>query len=177
MEPQNEPDYLKVFSELIKKQMMVLGPQITLLKVRNIPGIEVTDTGNVTGVKGDPQQLFQQIIDQFVDLSGEIVKKTMESIMSFYAKSPESAKRIIDEKISTNLSGVSPINELKIESKPADFHGDFPPMPVSHHETKTDEKPSFSSQMGKEDLDNINQALSDLNGNLSHPLEKSQGNV
>ncbi len=72
----------KVFSELIKRQMAILGPDITFAKVRNVPGITIDAVGNVTNINGDPQVLLQQLINQFVELSGLIVKKTMESILA-----------------------------------------------------------------------------------------------
>jgi hypothetical protein len=84
MSPQIDTDYNKLFSELIKKQMMVLGPDITLAKVKNVTGITVTPAGEVQKIEGDPQQLLQALINQFVELSGMIVKKTMESILTSY---------------------------------------------------------------------------------------------
>lgn len=85
MQQQSTDDYKKLFSELIKKQMLVLGPDITLARVKNVAGVEVSSTGDVTNITGDPQQLLQALINQFVELSGLIVKKTMESILTNYA--------------------------------------------------------------------------------------------
>lgn len=75
-------DQKKVFSEVIKRQMAILGPDITFAKVKNVPGIQVDAAGNVTSLNGDPQVLLQQLINQFVELSGLIVQKTMESILA-----------------------------------------------------------------------------------------------
>lgn len=79
-----ETDYKQLFSQLIKKQMLVLGPDITLAKVKNVTGITVNPTGDVVSIEGDPQVLLQNLINQFVELSGMIVKKTMESILTSY---------------------------------------------------------------------------------------------
>lgn len=84
MLPTNESDYKKIFTELIKKQMLVLGPDITLAKVKNVSGITVNSNGEVESITGDPQQLLELLINQFVELSGMIVKKTMESILTSY---------------------------------------------------------------------------------------------
>ena len=84
MQPQTDGDYKKLFTEIIKRQILILGPDITLAKVKNVPGIQVDGQGIVTGIEGNPQQLLQQLINQFVELSGMIVKKTMESILSSY---------------------------------------------------------------------------------------------
>lgn len=84
MQPTTETDYKQLFSQLIKKQMLVLGPDITLAKVRNVIGITVDVNGDVQKIDGDPQSLLQNLINQFVELSGLIVKKTMESILTSY---------------------------------------------------------------------------------------------
>jgi hypothetical protein len=84
MTPQADTDYNKLFSELIKKQMLILGPDITLAKAKNVTGITVNPNGEVVKIEGDPQQLLQALINQFVELSGMIVKKTMESIFTSY---------------------------------------------------------------------------------------------
>lgn len=78
---QNVQDYKQLLSEVIKKQIVILGPDITLVKARNIPGLIVADDGTVTDIAGDPQQMTQKLIDQFVQLSGEIVRKTMEPLL------------------------------------------------------------------------------------------------
>ena len=84
MMPNNDSDYKSLFSQLIKKQMLVLGPDITLAKVKNVTGITVDLNGDVQKIEGDPQVLLQGLINQFVELSGMIVKKTMESILTSY---------------------------------------------------------------------------------------------
>ncbi len=84
MMPQADTDYKQLFSQLIKKQMLVLGPDITLAKVRNVTGLTVDINGEVQKIEGDPQVMLQSLINQFVELSGMIVKKTMESILTSY---------------------------------------------------------------------------------------------
>lgn len=91
-------DYKKVLTEVIQKQMIILGPAITLAKARNVQGLTVADDGTITEMSGSPQVLIQSLIDQFVQLSGLIVKKTMEPLLANFpdgvpnvpAASPES---------------------------------------------------------------------------------------
>lgn len=75
-------DYKKVLTEVIQKQMIILGPTITLAKARNVQGLTVADDGTITEISGSPQVLIQSLIDQFVQLSGLIVKKTMEPLLA-----------------------------------------------------------------------------------------------
>jgi hypothetical protein len=84
MQGGNTQDYKKLLTEVIQKQMVILGPSITLAKARNVKGLTVDDQGTVTDMQGPPQELIQSLIDQFVQLSGLIVKKTMEPLLSLY---------------------------------------------------------------------------------------------
>lgn len=80
MQPDSE--YQKLLSEVIKKQIVILGPDITLAKARNVPGLTIANDGTVTAISGDPKVLTQQLVDQFMELSGLIVKKTMEPLLT-----------------------------------------------------------------------------------------------
>ncbi len=84
MDQVQDKDYKTVLTEVIKKQMVILGPDITLAKARNVHGLTIADDGTVTNIQGHPQELIQSLIDQFVQLSGLIVKKTMEPLLSIY---------------------------------------------------------------------------------------------
>jgi len=85
MQPVNtNTDYKTLITELIKKQIVVLGPYITLAKARNVKGLAIDDNGTVTQISGNPQEIIQNLIDQFVQLSGLIVKKTMEPLLAGY---------------------------------------------------------------------------------------------
>jgi hypothetical protein len=84
MQPAQDKDYKKLLTEVIQKQMVILGPGITLSKARNVKGLVVDDSGTVTAIDGPPQELIQGLIDQFVQLSGLIVRKTMEPLLSVY---------------------------------------------------------------------------------------------
>jgi hypothetical protein len=81
---QPNTDYKKLLTEVIQKQMVILGPSISLAKARNVQGLTVADDGTVVNIDGQPQKLIQDLIDQFVQLSGLIVKKTMEPLLSAY---------------------------------------------------------------------------------------------
>jgi len=91
MQPPANTDYKKLLTEVIQKQMVILGPSITLAKARNVKGLTVADDGTVVNIDGQPQELIQDLIDQFVQLSGLIVKKTMEPLLSMYPNSAASA--------------------------------------------------------------------------------------
>ncbi len=84
MQPRTDDEYQKLLSEVIKKQIVILGPDITLAKARNVAGLTVEDDGTVTHMAGNPQELTKKLIEEFMELSGLIVKKTMEPLLANY---------------------------------------------------------------------------------------------
>ena len=80
----SKEDYKNIITEIIKKQAIILGPQIAVLKARNVAGITVMDDGLVTSINGSEQEILQKLIDQYVSLSGEIVKNAVNSVFAKY---------------------------------------------------------------------------------------------
>ena len=78
--------YVALISEIIKKQSIILGPEIAIVKARSVPGLMVDNDGKVTGVGDNPKETLQNLVDQYVELSGQIVKNALGSI---FAKYPE----------------------------------------------------------------------------------------
>ena len=76
--------YKMVITEVIAKQEVILGPQITLLKARSVPEIVISDDGKVTDIQGDPRVALEKLIDQYVELSGQIVKSALGPIFTKY---------------------------------------------------------------------------------------------
>lgn len=90
-------DHKQLLTEIIQKQIIILGPQIALMKARNVEGLEVSDDGTVSEIRGDPNAAIQKLIDQYVSLSGMIVKKTMEPLL---AKYPGISEHVLNNSIS-----------------------------------------------------------------------------
>lgn len=167
MQPQiTETDYKALFTQLIKKQMLVLGPDITLAKVHNVTGLTVDINGDVQKLEGDPQVMLQFLINQFVELSGMIVKKTMESILTSYpgmiAMSSALGGNITTAPVEPTHTGIP-----SREEKPVD-HVEPPLMsaikldsltPTTAHADKpVESSTSFSSK----EMQDLNKALDEL---------------
>lgn len=75
-------DYQKVLTEVLQKQMVILGPKITLEKARHVEGLQVADDGRVTGLSADGHAVSVKILEQFRELSPMLVKKTMRPLLS-----------------------------------------------------------------------------------------------
>lgn len=84
MDGLSRDEYKKMLTEIIKKQIIILGPQIAVLKARNVLGLKVADDGSVTDIEGPEQVVLQKLIDEYVALSGEIVKNAVNSIFEKY---------------------------------------------------------------------------------------------
>jgi len=108
-------DYKKLISELLKKQMVILGPDITFAKARNVVGITVDINGEVQSLTGDPKTIFNELTNQFVELSSLIVKKTMDSIL----EAKESASEVVKEEKSEEQSLQSATPTQEEAQKPA----------------------------------------------------------
>ncbi len=76
--------YTALIGEIIKKQSLILGPEIAILKARSVPGLMVDNDGKVTGVGDNPKETLQSLVDQYVELSGLIVKNALGSIFAKY---------------------------------------------------------------------------------------------
>ncbi|MBI4039208.1 hypothetical protein HY388_00060 [Candidatus Daviesbacteria bacterium] len=82
--PEDFSEYKKLLTEIIQKQIIILGPDVALVKARSVAGLQVGNDGSVTGISGDPKAALQALIDEYVSLSGLIVKKTMEPLLQKY---------------------------------------------------------------------------------------------
>ena len=81
---ENTEQYTKLLTEIIKKQAVILGPDISLLKARSIGGLKVSDDCTVTNIEGDPKEIIQKLVNTYVELSGLIVKSALSSIFDKY---------------------------------------------------------------------------------------------
>lgn len=82
----NTQDYQKLISEIVRKQMDILGPDIAVRKAGNVRGLRVKDNGEVEELTGDPDQVLQNLVNEYIALSGEIVKNILGPV---FAKYPE----------------------------------------------------------------------------------------
>lgn len=77
-------DYIALITEIVEKQTVILGPDIAVLKARSVPALVFNDNGKVVDIKGDFDQALQTLIDEYVELSGLIVKNALGSIFMKY---------------------------------------------------------------------------------------------
>ncbi len=87
----SKDDYVQLFNEILQRQFVVLGPDISVVIAKKVEGLKISEEGKITDFEGDPQVLLQSLINGFVNLSGMIVRKTIEPLL---AKHPGAAASV-----------------------------------------------------------------------------------
>jgi len=77
-------DYKKSITEIIKKQMDILGPTVAVSIAQKVPAVKVAPTGEVLEVIGDPNSALEQVAEAYIAFSGEISKMILRSVMKTY---------------------------------------------------------------------------------------------
>ncbi len=81
---QDQTEYKKMLTDLIQKQMVVLGPNIALDKAKKVQGLQVSDDGTVLDMDGDPQMVLKGVANEYMALSGQIAQMTLNSLLEKY---------------------------------------------------------------------------------------------
>ena len=76
--------YINLINDIITKQTLILGPDIVLMKAKNIPELKLDTAGKVLNIDGDPQVVLQKLIDEYIGLSGQIVKNILTPVFAKY---------------------------------------------------------------------------------------------
>ncbi len=100
--------YQKLLNDAIRKQMTILGPQITLMKVRNVTGLTVTDAGAVATLDTNAEDVVTRFLEEFRDISSPLVRKTMQPLLS--AIGPTLAQASEQPKPETIQGGITSTN-------------------------------------------------------------------
>ena len=80
---QNE-QYKLVMSEIIAKQSVILGPDMAIARARKVPELSISPDGKLDASNGDPAVALEQLINTYVELSGQIVKNALATIFIKY---------------------------------------------------------------------------------------------
>ena len=102
----------KLLTEVIQKQMALLGPNIALATARGVAGVTITDEGVVTSLSGDHQELTQKLIEQFMALSGLIVKKTLEPLLARHSEN--SVSKSVEQPSAAQIAVNQTLSEMPV---------------------------------------------------------------
>lgn len=79
-----QQEYKNLINDIIAKEILVLGRDIVLLKAANVEGLSLDSSGKVARISGDEKQVLQKLIDEYIALSGEIVKNILTPVFAKY---------------------------------------------------------------------------------------------
>lgn len=77
-------DYKNLINEILAKQAVVLGQDIVILKAKNVAGLNLTNDGKVDSIDGNPEEVLQKLVDEYIALSGQIVKNILSPVFQKY---------------------------------------------------------------------------------------------
>lgn len=77
-------DYKNLINDIIEKQKVILGPDLVMLKAKNVKGLTLNGQGQVESLDGEPQEILQKLIDEYIALSGQIVKNILSPVFAKY---------------------------------------------------------------------------------------------
>ena len=80
----NTEEYLSLLSDLVKKQMVMLGPGVAIDKARKVASLTVAEDGQVSAISGDPHAALDQLAKEYMNLSGQIAQATLASLLEKY---------------------------------------------------------------------------------------------
>ena len=76
--------YVLLSSEIIAKMAIVFGPDIVILRARNVVGLVLNNNGIAVDILQDKNETLQKLIDSYLELSNQIVKSVVEPIFEKY---------------------------------------------------------------------------------------------
>jgi hypothetical protein len=80
----NKDQYVNLINDIITKQVLILGPDIVLVKAKNVPGLKLDASGKVLSIDSDPAVALQKLVDEYIGLSGQIVKNILSPVFAKY---------------------------------------------------------------------------------------------
>jgi hypothetical protein len=81
MLPHSDQDYHSLLTEIIKKQILILGHDIVMAKVRKVKGLSVGQDGTVLETAGKANEILQKLVEEFTHLSKPLVQKTIDPLL------------------------------------------------------------------------------------------------
>jgi len=77
-------DCKKAITEIVKKQMDIVGPAVALSVAQKATSVKLSASGEVMEIIGDPKTALEQVAESYINFSGEISKMILKSVMKTY---------------------------------------------------------------------------------------------
>lgn len=79
-------DYKILYTNIIRRQIAILGPQLAVARARSVEGLTINDSGAVTAYDGDSKKVLNDLISSYVAIFGTI---SLESIKPLIESFPD----------------------------------------------------------------------------------------
>ena len=76
--------YISLASDIIAQQVIILGPDIAVLRAQGVNGLVIDGQGRVIDIQTVPASALNELVNSYVELSGKIVNQAMVSIFKKY---------------------------------------------------------------------------------------------
>ncbi len=73
-------DYKDFLTQYLRKQIVMLGPNVAISASRKIPGLGLNEKGEVVSLSGDAQVILNETLSQFKSLCGNVGQKSLDSL-------------------------------------------------------------------------------------------------
>jgi hypothetical protein len=77
--------YKKFITELVRRHMVIFGPNIAKEIASSIPGLRVNETGEVTAIAGAPLEAMQKLMGRYQELSEPVALLQFRLLLDQYA--------------------------------------------------------------------------------------------
>jgi hypothetical protein len=81
---ENKKQYLSLMSEIIDTESVILGQEIAILKAKRVASLVLNNNGKVFDINGYGADAVQELINEYVELSGHVADKIIENIFKKY---------------------------------------------------------------------------------------------
>ncbi len=76
--------YKKFLTELVRRHMVIFGPNIALDIASSVGGLTVDITGDVTNISGSPLQVVQKVVTLYQELSEPVALLQFRLLLDQY---------------------------------------------------------------------------------------------
>jgi hypothetical protein len=76
--------YKKFLTELVRKHMVIFGPNIACDIAMAVPGLEVSSTGEVMTITGSPVEILQKLVSRYQELSEPVALLQFRMLLDQY---------------------------------------------------------------------------------------------
>ncbi|MBI3684954.1 hypothetical protein HY250_00930 [Candidatus Azambacteria bacterium] len=84
MEQALADEYKHIVTDLVKKQMEMIGPAVALSIARKVQNLKIDNAGETLDMGDDPKATLENVTDAYISFSGEIARMILRTVLKKY---------------------------------------------------------------------------------------------